>query len=72
MAKKSASELVRMNSTGIKKDGKKTGYFYTTKISKALKIAGKKLRLKRYDPRAWNKETGKFGMHVWFEQGKIK
>ena len=35
-----AAELVRLNSTGTKKDGKKTGYFKTTKIDKK-KMAGK-------------------------------
>lgn len=66
-----AAELVRLNSTGTKKDGKKTGYFKTTKIDKK-KMAGKKFRKKCFDPRAWNEKTGKHGMHVDFEEGKIK
>ena len=69
---KPGSELVRMNSTGKTKAGEKTGYFYTTQIGKAFKQLGKKLRLKRFDPRAFNEKTGKCGIHVWFEQGKIK
>ncbi len=69
---KAASELVRMNSTGKTKAGEKTGFFYTTRIGKAFKQLGKKLRFKRFDPRAYDEKTGKCGMHVFFEQGKIK
>ena len=69
---KATSELVRLNSTGTTKDGRKTGYFRTTRIGKAFKQLGNKLKLKCYDPRAYNEKTGKCGMHVWFEQGKIK
>ena len=48
---------------------KKTGYFKTTKKNKKLKT--EKLKLKCFDPFAWNPETGKYGMHVEFEEGKI-
>ncbi len=66
-----AAELVRLNSTGTKKNGKKTGYFKTTKLDKK-KLAGKKFRIKCFDPRAWNEQAGRLGMHVDFEEGKIK
>ena len=66
-----AAELVRLNSTGTKQDGKRTGYFKTTKLDKK-KLAGKKFRKKCFDPRAFNEVTGKLGKHVDFEEGKIK
>ena len=65
-------DLVRLNSTGTKEDGKKTGYFKTTKRGKSMKLKGVKLKKKCFDPRAYNAETGKTGMHVDFEEGKIK
>jgi len=63
-------EKIRMNSTGTKKDGKKTGYFKTTTKNKAT--MKEKFKKKYFDPRAWNPETGKCGMHIIFEEGKIK
>lgn len=65
-------ELVRMNSTGKKENGKKTGYFKTTKRGKGLKLKGVKLKKKMFDPNAWDATNGKFGQHVLFEEGKIK
>lgn len=64
-----------MNSTGVGKNGKPTGYFKTT--TKRTKVAPggskiEKLELMMYDPRAWNPKTNKFGMHVLFKEGKIK
>jgi len=65
---------VRMNSTGLNKKGKPTGYFKTTtkrtKAAAGEKQIGK-LEMKMYDPRAWNEKTDKFGMHVLFKEGKI-
>lgn len=60
---------IRLNSTGVKKNGKKTGYFKTT-----TKIANvkEKLRKRMFDPMAINPKTGKVGVHVMFEEGKIK
>ena len=63
-------EKIRMNSTGTKKDGKKTGYFKTT--TKNKRTMTQKFKKIYFDPRAWNPETGKHGMHVLFEEGKIK
>jgi ribosomal protein L33 len=60
---------IKMRSTGTKKDGKSTGYFKTTK--KNRKTHPEKLKLKCFDPRAYNPETGKSGMHVLFEETKL-
>ncbi len=65
-------ELVRLNSTGKTEKGSKTGFFKTTKRGKGFKLKGVKLKKKCFDPRAFNPETGKCGMHVLFEEGKIK
>lgn len=70
MAKSKVREKIRMNSTGKGKDGKATGYFKTT--TKNKRTSTEKLKRKCFDPRAWNPETGKLGMHVLFEEGKIK
>lgn len=68
---KTNSILIRLNSTGLKQDGKtKTGYFKTTRRNP--RNGKDKLRLKHFDPRAFNPETGKLGMHVDFLEGKIK
>ena len=63
-------ELIRMNSTGKNKKGKKTGFFRTT--SKNKRATTEKLRLKYFDPRAYDPATGKTGMHVEFVEGKVK
>jgi large subunit ribosomal protein L33 len=62
-------DKIKMNSTGLTEAGKKTGTFRTT--TKNKRTMTEKLKLKYYDPRAFNKETGKCGMHVLFEEGKI-
>ncbi|MES2218664.1 MAG: 50S ribosomal protein L33 [Pseudomonadota bacterium] len=62
-------DKIKMVSTGTTKEGKKTGTFRTT--TKNKRTMTEKLKLKCYDPRAYNKETGKSGMHVLFEEGKI-
>lgn len=61
-------EKVQLRSTGKNKKGKATGYFKTLTVNKR---AEKKLELMKYDPRAWNEETGKVGMRVIFKQKKI-
>lgn len=68
MAKAGLREKVQLRSTGTKKDGKPTGYFKTLRVNKR---AEKKLELMKYDPRAFNPETGKVGMRVLFKQKKI-
>ncbi len=70
MAKAGAREKIQLRSTGKQKNGKPTGYFKTTVVNKR-NAEDKKLDLMKYDPRAWNEETGKIGMRVPFKQKKI-
>jgi len=62
-------EKIKMVSTGTTKEGNKTGTFRTT--TKNKRTTTEKLRFKYYDPRAYNTATGKSGMHVVFEEGKV-
>ena len=62
-------DKIKMLSTGKTKDGKPTGTFRTT--TKNKKTTTEKLKMKHYDRRAYNAETGKSGMHVLFEETKI-
>ena len=62
-------EIIKMVSTGKTKEGKPTGTFRSK--TKNKKKTTEKLKLKYYDPRAYNAETQKSGMHVLFEEGKI-
>jgi large subunit ribosomal protein L33 len=62
-------DKIKLVSTGTTQAGKKTGTFRTT--TKNKRTMTEKLKLKCYDPRAYNTETGKSGMHVLFEEGKI-
>lgn len=62
-------DKIKMVSTGLRKDGKKTGTFRTT--TKNKRTMTEKFKQKYYDPKAYNAATGKNGMHVLFEEGKI-
>jgi ribosomal protein L33 len=62
-------DKIKLNSTGLTKKGSKTGTFRTT--TKNKKTTTEKLKFKCYDKLAWNEATGKNGMHVMFEEGKI-
>ena len=62
-------EKIKMLSSGKTKAGKPTGTFRTT--TKNKKKTPDKLKMKCYDPRAYNEKTGKTGMHVLFEETKI-
>ena len=62
-------DKIKMLSSGKTKAGKPTGTFRTT--TKNKKKTTKKLKMKHYDPRAYNEKTGKSGMHVLFEETKI-
>ena len=62
-------DKIKMLSTGKTQAGKSTGTFRTT--TKNKKTTTEKLKQKHYDPRAYNTETGKSGMHVLFEETKI-
>jgi ribosomal protein L33 len=62
-------DKIKMVSTGLTKEGKKTGTFRTT--TKNKRKTTEKLRKKHFDRRAYDAATGKTGMHVIFEEGKI-
>lgn len=62
-------DKIKMLSTGKTQEGKPTGTFRTT--TKNKKKTTEKLKLKCYDKRAYNAETGKSGMHVLFEETKL-
>ena len=62
-------DIVKMVSTGKTEKEKPTGTSYTT--TKNKKTTTGKLQFKRFDRRAFNKETGKTGMHVMFVEGKV-
>lgn len=62
-------DKIKMLSTGKTKDGNPTGTFRTT--TKNKKKTTEKLKMKHYDPRAWNATTGKNGVHVLFEETKL-
>jgi ribosomal protein L33 len=70
MAKSKRIIKIKMNSTGKTKEGGDTGIFYTT--TKNPKNTPGKFKMKKFDRRAYNPETGKVGMHVDFEEGKVK
>lgn len=61
-------EKIMLASTGKTKAGKPTGTYYTTAKNKQLPD---KISLKKFDPRAWNAEAGKAGMHVEFKEKKL-
>jgi len=63
-------EKIKLVSTGKQADGNSTGMYYTT--TKNKRKSTEKINKKKFDPRAFNKETGKCGMHVIFKEDKIK
>ena len=69
MAKATVREKIMLLSTGKKKDGKDTGYFYTTYKNK--RNTPDKLERRKFDPRAWNESIKRFGMYVTFKEKKI-
>lgn len=72
MASKSSDKriIIKLASTGLKENGEKTGYFKTTTKNKSNTPG--KIEIKKFDPRAFNKETGKKGMYVTFKEEKVK
>lgn len=62
-------DKIKMLSTGKTQAGKPTGTFRTT--TKNKKKTTEKLKMKHYDPRAYNEKTGRSGKHVLFEETKI-
>lgn len=65
----SPREKIMLQSTGKTKAGKPTGIYYTT--TKNKRNTEGKLSIKKFDPRAWNPETSKCGMHIAFKEKKI-
>ena len=65
-------EKIKLVSTGKTKEGKATGYYYTTTKNKRAEGGKTKLERKKFDPRAYNSKTDKKGMHVLFKEEKIK
>jgi large subunit ribosomal protein L33 len=63
-------EKIKLVSTGKRKDGKPTKTYYTT--SKNKRQTTEKITIKKFDPKAFNPETGKTGMHILFKEDKIK
>ena len=61
---------IKLVSTGTNKAGKKTGYFKTT--MKNPRNTTDKLRLKKFDPRAWDETKGSYGKVVEFKEEKVK
>ncbi len=62
-------DKIKMLSTGTTQSGKRTGSFRTT--TKNKRTMAEKFKKKYFDPRAYNSETGKTGMHVLFEETKL-
>lgn len=62
-------DKIKMVSTGTTQAGKKTGTFRVT--TKNKRTMTEKLKKKYFDPRAFNPETGRNGMHVMFNEAKI-
>jgi len=69
MAKSTAREKVMMMSTGKDKKGHDTKYSYTTYKNK--RNTTDKLKLRKFDPRAYNPANGRYGMYVEFVEKKI-
>lgn len=62
-------DIIKLASTGTTKAGKRTGTFRTT--TKNKRKTTEKRKSKHFDPRAYNPETGRCGMHVIFEETKL-
>lgn len=69
MAKTGPRIKIMLSSTGKNKEGKPTGYFYTT--YKNTRNTQDKLEIFKFDPRAWNEKAGKLGAKVRFKEKKI-
>ncbi len=68
---KAVRTKIRLVSSGKNAKGKATGFFYTTNKNK--REHPEKMETMKFDPRAFNPETGKTGMHVRFkENSKFK
>lgn len=65
----SPREKIMLLSTGKTEEGNPTGTFYTTYKNK--RNTTDKMAIRKFDPRAWNSDTKKSGMHVEFKEKKI-
>ncbi|MDR1057414.1 MAG: 50S ribosomal protein L33 [Coxiellaceae bacterium] len=65
-----AREKIKLVSTGKTKTGNLTKTYYTTTKNKRQNT--EKISIKKFDPKAFNPQTGKTGMHVIFKEDKIK
>lgn len=63
-------EKIKLKSTGKKKDGKSTGYYMTT--TKNKRNTPDKIKIRKFDPRAWDEQKQKHGMYCEFVEDKIK
>lgn len=72
MANKGPRIKIRLVSTAKNKNGKLTGTsYYTYKNPRNETDGNKKLEFKKYDNKAYDKETGKLGARVLFKEAKI-
>lgn len=69
MASKGPRINIELRSTGTKKNGKVTGYKKT--VTTNPRNNDEKLKLEKFDPNAWNEQTGRNGKKVLFKEGKI-
>jgi large subunit ribosomal protein L33 len=68
MAKKGGAVKVRLVSPATNKNGNPTGTTYYVKRSPQ---ATEKLKMRKYDPKAWDADASKAGMHVEFTEKKL-
>lgn len=62
MANKGPRKNIHMVSTGKNEKGKPTKTVYATRRNPRNDLSNTKLKLKKFDRRAFNPETGKIGM----------
>lgn len=60
---------IMLQSTGTNQLGKPTKYCYYT--YKNTRNTTEKMEINKFDPKAWNPETKKFGMVVAFKEKKV-
>ena len=60
---------IMLQSTGTLQDGRPTKYCYYT--YKNTRNTTDKMEIKKFDPKAWNEATEKFGMYTIFKEKKV-
>lgn len=63
-------EKIKLVSTGKTAAGRPTKFYYTTVKNK--RNTTDKLQIKKFDPRAFDENSGKVGTYVLFKEDKIK